>query len=120
MANPKSTHGGNSFILLALLGVAAAGGVTLSHVSAASEQPAAAAESPSGTAIIEIPDVGCANCSPGVRKALRSAGGVRDLEEGTPRTRIVVTYDPAPGRPAAYVDALKSAGYTGARLAKAD
>lgn len=53
----------------------------------------------------------CAGCSLKARKAVKSAGGVIRLGEGDPKNRLVVTYEPGPGRPGAYVDALRKAGF---------
>lgn len=60
---------------------------------------------------IEIPEVGCAGCSLEVRKALKGAGGVRRLNEGSPKNRIIVTFEPGTGRPDVYVEALHKAGF---------
>lgn len=93
-------------LLLVGLALAGAGGA----VWAGGRGPAVA------RAVIEVEHGSCASCTPGVRRALRDAGGVRTFEEGSPTDRIVVTYDLAPGRPARYIDALKAAGYDAARL----
>jgi len=63
------------------------------------------------TATIEIPDVDCAACNLDVRKAIKGAGGVRRLNEGTPKNRVIVTYEPGSGRPDVYVEALHKAGF---------
>lgn len=60
---------------------------------------------------IEIPEVGCASCSLKARKAVKSVGGVIRLGEGDPKNRLVVTYEPGPGRPGVYVEALRKAGF---------
>lgn len=65
---------------------------------------------------IEIPEVDCAGCNLDVRKALKGAGGVRRLNEGTPKNRLIVTYEPGAGRPDAYVEALHNAGFPKAHV----
>ena len=69
-------------------------------------------EEAAATATVEIPEVSCAGCSLDVRRAVKAAGGVRRIAEGHPRSRIVISYEPGPGRPEAYVDALRKAGFT--------
>jgi hypothetical protein len=73
---------------------------------------------PTALVTLEIPDVGCASCSMGVRRALLDAGGVVRLEPSDPRERILVMYRQAPGRPDAYVTALLKASYAGAHVVK--
>jgi len=70
------------------------------------------------TATIEIPGVDCAACNLDVRRAIKRAGGVRRLNEGTPKNRIVVTYEPGSGRPDVYVAALHKAGFSKARAVR--
>ena len=65
----------------------------------------------SATVAIEIPEVECAGCSLEARKAVKGAGGVLRLNEGSPKNRLVVTYEPGPGRPTVYVEALRKAGF---------
>lgn len=65
----------------------------------------------SATVSIEIPEVACAGCSFEARKAVKGAGGVLRLGEGSPKDRLVVTYKPGPGRPTVYVEALRKAGF---------
>ncbi|MCC6668384.1 MAG: hypothetical protein IT375_31865 [Polyangiaceae bacterium] len=88
--------------------------VTLSGFSAyvhAAPSAWRAAEEAASKVAIEIPEVSCAGCSLKARKAVKSAGGVIRLGEGDPKNRLVVTYEPGPGRPGAYVDALRKAGF---------
>jgi copper chaperone CopZ len=63
------------------------------------------------TITIEIPEVECAGCSPAIRKAVKDTGGVVRIAEGNPKNRIVLTYEPAAGRPDAYVAAIQKAGF---------
>ena len=60
-------------------------------------------------------EVGCAGCSLEVRKAIKGVGGVVRLGEGEAKNRLVVTYEPAPGRPEAYAEALRRAGFPRAK-----
>jgi hypothetical protein len=60
---------------------------------------------------IEIPEVDCAGCSPAIRHAVNSLGGVVHISDGDATNRIVVAYEPGAGRPDAYVTALRAAGY---------
>ncbi len=46
---------------------------------------------------------------------MKKAGGVISLAEGTPKNRLIVSFEPADGRPDAYVDALNKAGFPKAR-----
>jgi copper chaperone CopZ len=68
------------------------------------------------TTTIEIPEVGCSGCSFTIRKAVKSAGGVLSIADGDPANRLVIAYDPAVGRPEAYVEALHKAGYPKAKV----
>ena len=79
-------------------------------------RPANEAPKQAAQVVIEIPGTSCANCTPAVRRALQSAGGVTALEEGSPKNRIVVTFAPGPSRPAVYAEALRKVGFEGARL----
>ncbi len=74
-----------------------------------------ATEQGQSTVAIEIPEVSCAGCSPKARKAVKSAGGVLRLGEGDSKNQLVVTFEPGPGRPGAYVEALRAAGFANAR-----
>jgi len=66
---------------------------------------------------LELGEVSCAACSVDARRALlKGAAGVVRLSEGDARNRLVVVYQPAPGRPEAYVDALKAVGLHDVRL----
>jgi hypothetical protein len=85
-----------------------------SSAVAAGAVVATSAESTDPTVTIAIPEVACAACSPEVRGAITGAGGVKRLAEGSPRSRLVVTYEPSPGRPEAYTRALRDAGFAGA------
>jgi hypothetical protein len=106
------------------VGASVAGCAVLAFaIGVASRSAPAHAASPSGTAAsgladssdltvtIEIPEVECAGCNLDVRKAVKGAGGVRRLNEGTPKNHLVVTYEPGAGRPDAYVGALHKAGF---------
>jgi copper chaperone CopZ len=79
---------------------------------ATSARPTHAGErAPAGRVTLEVPEVTCAGCSLPVRKALKQAGGVTGVEEGATKTRIIVSFEPAAGRPGAYVDAIRRAGF---------
>lgn len=67
-----------------------------------------------GRVTLEIPGVSCAGCSLPIRRALKQAGGVTGVEEGNTKTRLVVSFEPASGRPAVYVEAVRRAGFPNA------
>jgi copper chaperone CopZ len=77
---------------------------------------ASPADTADTTATIEVPEVECAACNLEVRKAIKGAGGVRRLNEGSPKNHIIVTYEPGAGRPDAYVEALHKAGFAKAHV----
>jgi mercuric ion transport protein len=62
-------------------------------------------------ATIAVEGIDCEACAAPMRKALRKAGGFRDLELDLSRKSITVTYEPAPGRLDAYVAAINDLGY---------
>lgn len=109
-------------LTLAVVGTAAAESSVCCPTQAAAA-PTRDGDAPGGIAqandvavTLEIPEVDCAGCNVGIRKALKGAGGVRRLEEGTPKNRIIVIYVPGTGRPDAYLDALRKAGFSKARV----
>lgn len=119
------------FVLTASLGLSTAGCAAVAigiGVVCCAATPAIAAVSSTGArdgvgdandvaVTIEIPEVDCAACNLDVRKAIKGAGGVRRLNEGSPKNRIVVTYEPGAGRPEVYVEALHKAGFAKAHAA---
>jgi mercuric ion transport protein len=60
---------------------------------------------------IVVEGVDCEACAAPMRKALAKVGGFRDLELDIPKQSLSVTYEPAPGRLAAYVAAINDLGY---------
>lgn len=60
---------------------------------------------------IDVQGIDCEACAAPIRKALTKVGGLRDLELDIPKRTIRVTYEPAPGRLAAYVAAINELGY---------
>jgi copper chaperone CopZ len=106
--------GGALVVVLAGAAVAIGAGALCCTAPTAAAAPAG---DPARAAVtIEIPEVDCAGCSLVIRKAIKHVGGVRRLNEGSPKNRIVVTYEPGAGRPAVYVKALHEAGFTRARV----
>lgn len=73
-------------------------------------------EATDATVTIEIPEVDCAGCNLDVRQAIKRAGGVRRLNEGSAKNRLIVTYEPGAGRPDVYVEALRKAGFAKAHV----
>jgi mercuric ion transport protein len=63
------------------------------------------------SATFDVHGIDCAACAAPIRKALARAGGFRDLELDVPKQAVRVTYEPAPGRVAAYVAAMDDLGY---------
>ena len=101
--------------LVALILAAAGASATVLARTHSPSDGATRVASASATVTIEIPEVSCAGCSLEARKAVKSVGGVVQLGEGDPQNRLVVAYEPAPGRPEAYVEALHKAGFAKAR-----
>ena len=93
------------------LGVVCCATPAVAAVALSDRPKSGPAESSDATATIEIPEVDCAACNLEVRKAIKGAGGVRRLNEGSPKNRIIVTYEPGSGRPDVYVEALHKAGF---------
>jgi mercuric ion transport protein len=63
------------------------------------------------TAVIGVPGIDCAACAAPIRGALAKAGGFHDLKLDVAIQAVTVTYEPAPGRLAAYLAAIDSLGY---------
>jgi len=108
-------------LVLAIVGSAAA--ASSLSLTPSVTAPARGGDAPGGIAqandvavTLEVPEVDCAGCNVGIRKALKAAGGVRRLDEGAPKNRIIVIYEPGTGRPDAYVDALRKAGFPKAHV----
>lgn len=98
---------------VAMIGFGIAGRAASAHTADTQGEPSEAND----TAVtIEIPEVDCAACNLRVRRSVKSAGGIRRLNEGTPKNRLVVTYEPGTGRPGVYVEALHEAGFAKAHL----
>jgi mercuric ion transport protein len=62
-------------------------------------------------ATLVVAGIDCAACAAPMRKALAKVGGFHDLVLDVPRQSVTVTYEPAPGRLAAYVTAINDLGY---------
>jgi len=98
-----------ALVFVATLAAATGGVGTMSSRCPCETAPVQADSQP--TITIEIPEVECAGCVPAVRKAVKDVGGVLRIVEGNPKNRIVLTYEPAAGRPEAYVAAVQKAGF---------
>lgn len=102
-------------VAVAAIGALAAAPAVLANTRAAEGRTDHGVAAGQANVTIEIPEVSCAGCSLEARKAVKSVGGVVSLGEGDPKNRLVVTYEPAAGRPEAYVEALHKAGFAKAR-----
>ncbi|MFB3818395.1 MAG: heavy metal translocating P-type ATPase [Candidatus Methylomirabilales bacterium] len=60
---------------------------------------------------VGIQGLRCASCVSAVEEALRKVPGVREASVNLATDRGTVRYEPAPGRPAAILDAIREAGY---------
>lgn len=80
---------------------------------AESRRPAASVATDANLAKVRIgvQGIDCEACAAPLRTALAKVGGFRDLELDIPKQAIRVTYEPAPGRLAAYVTAINDLGY---------
>jgi len=58
-----------------------------------------------------VPGIDCEACAVPMRAALAKVGGLHDLRLDVPAQRVTIAYEPAPGRLAAYVDAINDLGY---------
>ncbi len=63
---------------------------------------------------LPIQGVDCEACAAPIRAALRKVGGLRDLRLDIAHQSATLTYEPAPGRLAAYVTAINELGYEAA------
>jgi mercuric ion transport protein len=63
------------------------------------------------TAVIGVPGIDCAACAAPIRGALEKVGGFHDLKLDIAHQAVTVTYQPAPGRLAAYIAAIDGLGY---------
>jgi copper chaperone CopZ len=62
-------------------------------------------------AVIQVHGIDCEACAAPLRNALTKVGGFNDLRLDLPKQTIAVSYEPAPGRLAAYVAAIDDLGY---------
>jgi mercuric ion transport protein len=62
-------------------------------------------------ATIIVKGIDCEACAVSIRASLAKVGGLRDLTLDLPGKRIEITYEPAPGRVAAYVAAINELGF---------
>ena len=62
-------------------------------------------------AVIRVHGIDCAACAVPLRNVLTKVGGFNDLRLDLPNQTIDVSYEPAPGRLAAYVAAIDELGY---------
>lgn len=76
-----------------------------------SAAPHAAPTGPVATATIKVEGIDCEACAGPIRKALVAVGGVADFHLDLRRKTVSVSYEPAPGRPDAYVKAIDALGY---------
>jgi mercuric ion transport protein len=60
---------------------------------------------------IEVDGMDCEACAAPMRRALGKVGGFHGLTVDLPGRAIIVSYEPAPGRVDAYVDAIYALGY---------
>lgn len=60
---------------------------------------------------IIVRGIDCEACAVTIRSALAKVGGFRDLALDLPGKRIDITYEPAPGRVAAYIAAINELGF---------
>lgn len=103
--------------LIASIAVFIAAGVVAAPLVFARTSPASAQSTEAAVAAgqaavtIEIPEASCAACSLRARQAVKSVGGVLAIADGDSAKRLVITYEPATGRPDAYVAALQKAGF---------
>ena len=63
------------------------------------------------TSTIRVEGIDCEACAAPIRRALEQVGGLRALALDVPAQLVTVTYEPAPGRLAAYVSAINTLGY---------
>jgi mercuric ion transport protein len=77
------------------------------------KRPAATSgtEASLATTVIGVPGIDCAACAAPIRGALAKAGGFHDLKLDITKQAVTVTYEPAPGRLAAYIAAIDGLGY---------
>ena len=80
---------------------------------ASASRPAAigAAGANLAKATLHVPGIDCEACAAPMRTVLTKAGGFHDLKLDIPQQVITVTYEPSPGRLAAYVTAIDDLGY---------
>jgi mercuric ion transport protein len=62
-------------------------------------------------ATLGVEGIDCEACAVPIRQALSKAGGFHEVELDIQRQSVTVTYEPAPGRLAAYVAAINRLGY---------
>ncbi len=62
-------------------------------------------------AVLHVEGMDCQACSVHARKELAKVGGFHDLALDVPNQTLTLTFEPAPGRPDAYVKSLKDLGY---------
>lgn len=63
------------------------------------------------TAVIHVEGIDCEACAGPIREALSKVGGFRNLMLDIPAQAVSITYEPAPGRLAAYAAAISALGY---------
>jgi len=71
---------------------------------------------PVETAVLHVDGVDCEACAVPIRKALTAQGGLDELKLDVKARTVTVSYEPAPGRLAAYLKAIDELGYTASVL----
>lgn len=69
------------------------------------------AHGPLAQATLRVAGVDCEACAVPIRKALAEAGGFDEVRLDVPARLVVLSYEPGPGRPEAYLRALEGLGY---------
>ena len=108
---PRSTRVGLWIATVIVVLVAAAPPLLARWANAHPPAAIGTADANLAKAIIHVQGIDCEACAAPLRKVLTKVGGFHDLELDIPKQVISVTYEPSPGRLAAYVTAIDDLGY---------
>ncbi|WP_394831460.1 heavy-metal-associated domain-containing protein [Pendulispora rubella] len=72
------------------------------------------------SATFDVAGVDCEACAAPMRAAPAKVGGLRDLRLDVRAQRVTIAYEPAPGRPLAYVNAFDDLGYEAKLLSEGE
>jgi copper chaperone CopZ len=100
-------------LLVALFAAAAVVGLSSASVVLAGsvDTVALAADSAVKSVTLEVQGATCAGCVVAIRRAVKGLDGVRDVQSGQAKNRLVVQYVPDKVTPKQIVEAVRHVGY---------